>query len=217
MKKLFLLLPFLLLLTACGDARETSVLSPVSALAFTQTDTAIRLMAETAWQDSTEGTAAAQYFSGEGTDIPTAFSAAAAGIGSDLYFSHAQVILLDSVFAKQQILPLCEYLCSNSELRLGLRLAVARDASAEDILQAWAPNGEIPGFALERILSQGKNRGNAADMPFFRFYNDLLQQRTTLLPAVTIGLDGQAFPNGSAVFENGTFSYFTEGSTLYAQ
>ncbi len=211
MKKHLVFLPLLLILCSCGNARETNLLSPVSALAFGVTDNNLLLTVETAWQDSTEGSATPQYLTGKAHTIPQCFTAIASGVGSDLYFSHAQVLIIDTQIAQHGIQELCRFLCSDSEIRLGIRFAVARNASASQILQAWAPNGDIPGFALERILAQGKVRHNAIDMPFFRFYNQLLSGADANLPAITLGPDGQAIPDGTAHFSGGQFIGFTEG------
>ncbi len=216
MKKRLIFLPLLLLLCACGNARETNLLSPVSALAFDANEANLVLTVETAWQDSTEGSATPQYLTGKARTIPQCFTAIASGVGSDLYFSHAQVLILDTQVAQHNMLDLCKFLCSDSEIRLGIRFAVAHNTSAAQILQAWAPNGDIPGFALERILAQGKVRHNAIDMPFFRFYNQLLSGADANLPAITLGPDGQAIPDGTARFAGGKFIGFTEGDPTNA-
>lgn len=213
MKHIFsLLLIFALAsLSGCGDARETSLLSPVSAAAATMAEDKLRLTAEIVWQDEAEGAAKPQYLSAKADTLAQAFEKAAAGVGGEFYFSHAQVFLLDEKTAKSGIVPLCEYLTANPEARLGLRLAVARGVSAQEVLQAWAPSGEVPGIALGRKLSEAKKRGLGIDMPLFRFYNALLAGEQTALPAVTLGTDGQAVLDGIAIFQNGIFAGFQGG------
>lgn len=211
-------LAFLILLAGCGDARETSMLSPVSAAALSRDATGLHLTVETVWQDSAEGKATPQYLTAEAVSIPNLFASAANNVGSEFYFSHAQVFLVDEAAARQGLLPLCEYLCAEEDARLGIRLAVARDVTADEVLRAWAPSGEIPGIALARMLSEGEKRGSGVDMPLFRFLNLLLagQETHTALPAVTIGTDGQAVPAGLALFARDRLIGFTDGGDPYA-
>lgn len=215
MKKLLVLLP-LLLLAGCGDAKETGLLSPVSAAALSKSADGLTLTAETVFQDSAEGSASPEYLSAEAKTVPNAFSSIANNVGSEFYFSHAQAVVVDEALAREGLMPLCQYLCDESEIRLDVRLCVARNASAEDVLRAWAPNGEIPGFALSRMLSQGEKRGTGVDMPLFRFLDDLIADADTSLPAVTVGTDGQAIPSGTAYFKNGKLTGFSEGVTVDA-
>ncbi|MCB6365215.1 hypothetical protein LI291_03310 [Intestinibacillus massiliensis] len=218
MKRSLLLLPLLLLLAGCGDARETSVLSPVSAAALSGDATGLHLTVETVWQDSAEGKATPQYLTAEAATIPNLFAAAANNVGGEFYFSHAQVFLVDEAAARQGLLPLAEYLCDENDARLSIRLAVARGATADEVLRAWAPSGEIPGIALGRMLSEGEKRGSGVDMPLFRFLNLLLSGPDvhTALPAVTVGTDGQAVPSGLALFEGDRLTGFTDGGDPHA-
>lgn len=213
----FLLLPFFFL-TGCGDAREASVLSPVAAAALANDATGMHLTVETVWQDGTDGKATPQYLTSEAATIPNLFAAATNNVGGEFYFSHAQVFIIDEPIARNGLLPLCTYLCDRHDARLGIRLAVARNTSADAVLRAWAPGGEIPGIALGRMLSQGKKRGSGIDMPLFRFLNLILSSKSvhTALPAVSVGTDGQAVPAGLALFEGDRLTGFADGGASHA-
>ncbi len=216
MHKPCLALLCLLLLMGCGDAREAGVLSPVSAAALSQSTNGFTLTAETVFQDSADGSATPEYLSGEGQNIPAVFAAVANNVGSEFYFSHAQTIVLDPAIAQESLLALCNFLADESEIRLDVRLCVARDTTAEEVLRAWAPNGEVPGFALSRMLAQGESRGTGVNMPLFRFWDDLLSARPSSLPAVTLGKDGTAIPAGTAYFMYGKFIGFSKEVTPLA-
>ncbi|MGE4548639.1 MAG: hypothetical protein AB7C89_03685 [Intestinibacillus sp.] len=213
MKRIAALVLLPLLLTGCGDAREASVLSPVSAAALSNDATGLQLTVETVWQDSTEGKATPQYLTAEAATIPNLFASATNNVGGEFYFSHAQAFIIDEATARNGLLPLCTYLCDRHDARLGIRLVVARGAKANEVLRAWAPGGEIPGLALGRMLSQGKKRGSGVDMPLFRFLNLLLsgQNVRTALPAVSVGIDGEAVPAGLALFEGDRLVGFSDG------
>lgn len=213
MKKYAVILLLLsLVLTGCSDARETSVLSPVSSAAISNGATGMHLVVETVWQEGSESKATPQYMTSEATTIENLFASATNNMGGEFYFSHAQVMILDEQTARDGVLPICTYLCDRRDARLGIRLAVARDATAEEVLRAWAPGSEIPGIALGRMLSQGEKRGSGIDMPLFRFLNLILAEDTvkTALPAVSIGQDGQAVPAGLALFEGDKLIGFSD-------
>lgn len=190
-------------LSSCADARETGTLSPVSSAAISADKDGFTLTAETVFQDGIEGIATPEYLSGTAQTIEQVFDEIKNNVGGEFYFSHAQVIVIDENFAKSGISELCEYLSHKNEVRLDMRICVAKDVTAVDVLKAWAPNGEVPGFALARLLTQGEKRETGVDMPLFRFYDDMLASGESVLPAVTIGQDGTVVPAGTAVFENG--------------
>ena len=123
-----LLLPLVLLLL-CGCSRE---ISPVSALALDKTGEEYRLTAEIVRQDSLDDPASPAYLSAAGRDLPELIQTLSNLLPGEMYLSHAQVLLLDESAAEESILPLADYLCTENDVRLSLRVAVVRGGAASE-------------------------------------------------------------------------------------
>ena len=203
MKLLVKLLP-VLLLALCGCAREVS---PVSALALDKTPDGYRLTAEIVRQDSVEDAAAPAYLAVSGADMPALLQRLGDLLPGELYLSHAQVLLLGESAAEESILPLADYLCTDTGVRLSLRVAVVRGGTAAGLLKN---DDEV--YALSELLERAAREGTLPDMPLYRAAEVLHASGTAILPALTLDEFGQTAPAGTAVFTNSRLSCFLDGS-----
>lgn len=200
-----LLLPLLLLLL-CGCTRE---ISPVSALALDKTDDGYRLTAEIVRQDSLDDTASPAYLSASGRDLPELLQTLGNLLPGELYLSHAQVLLLSESAASESILPLADYLCTENDVRLSLRVAVVRGSTASDLLRN---DDEV--YVLSEMLDRAAQEGTLPDMPLYRAAEVLHANGTAILPALYLDEYGQTAPAGTAVFANERLSCFLDGSEI---
>lgn len=200
MKKL-LFLSLLLLLGGC--AREVS---PVSALSLDREGAGFRMTAEVVRQDSLDDTAAPAYLSATGHDLPELLQNLERVLSSELYLSHAQVLLLSEEVAEEGILALADYLCQDNDVRLSLRVAVVRDGAADALLKA---DDEV--YALSDLLDLAAENGTLPDMPLYRAAEVLHTDGTAILPALRVDEFGQTAPAGTAVFANEKLSCFLDG------
>ena len=226
-----LLLPLLLLLL-CGCTRE---ISPVSALALDIADTehgtvsadkekaypgetvtltvkaddGYRLTAEIVRQDSLDDTASPAYLSASGRDLPELLQTLGNLLPGELYLSHAQVLLLSESAASESILPLADYLCTENDVRLSLRVAIVRGSTASDLLRN---DDEV--YVLSEMLDRAAQEGTLPDMPLYRAAEVLHANGTAILPALYLDEYGQTAPAGTAVFANERLSCFLDGSEI---
>ena len=200
-----LLLP-LALLMLCGCSRE---LSPVSALALDKTGDSYRLTAEVVRQDSLDDTASPAYLTASGDDLPELLQTLSNLLPGELHLSHAQVLLLSEPVAEQSILPLADYLCTDNDVRLSLRVAVVRDGAASELLKN---DDEV--YALSEMLDRAVQEGTLPDMPLYRAAEVLHASGTAILPALHLDEFGQTAPAGTAVFANSQLTCFLDGSEI---
>ena len=200
-----LLLP-LTLLMLCGCSRE---LSPVSALALDKTGDIYRLTAEVVRQDSLDDTASPAYLTASGDDLPELLQTLSNLLPGELHLSHAQVLLLSEPVAEQSILPLADYLCTDNDVRLSLRVAVVRDGAASELLKN---DDEL--YVLSEMLDRAAQEGTLPDMPLYRAAEVLHASGTAILPALHLDEFGQTAPAGTAVFANSQLTCFLDGSEI---
>ena len=200
-----LLLP-VILLALYGCSREVS---PVSALALDKTAGGYRLTAEIVRQDSLDEAASPAYLTVSGSDMPDLLQRLGNLLPGELYLSHAQVLLLDESAAEESILPLADYLCTDNDVRLSLRVAVVRGSAAADLMRN---DDEV--YALSELLERAAREGTLPDMPLYRAAEVLHASGTAILPALHLDEFGQTAPDGTAVFANSQLSCFLDGSGI---
>ena len=206
MKMLVKLLLPVMMLALCGCSREVS---PVSALALDKTAGGYRLTAEIVRQDSLDEAASPAYLTVSGSDMPDLLQRLGNLLPGELYLSHAQVLLLGENAAEESILPLADYLCTDNDVRLSLRVAVVRGSTAADLLRN---DDEV--YALSELLERAAREGTLPDMPLYRAAEVLHASGTAILPALHLDEFGQTAPAGTAVFANSQLSCFLDGSGI---
>ena len=206
MKMLVKLLLPVMMLALCGCSREVS---PVSALALDKTAGGYRLTAEIVRQDSLDEAASPAYLTVSGSDMPDLLQRLGNLLPGELYLSHAQVLLLGENAAEESILPLADYLCTDNDVRLSLRVAVVRGSAAADLMRN---DDEV--YALSELLERAARGGTLPDVPLYRAAEVLHAGGTAILPALHLDEFGQSAPAGTAVFANSQLSCFLDGSGI---
>ena len=206
MKMLVKLLLPVMMLALCGCSLEVS---PVSALALDKTAGRYRLTAEIVRQDSLDEAASPAYLTVSGSDMPDLLQRLGNLLPGELYLSHAQVLLLGENAAEESILPLADYLCTDNDVRLSLRVAVVRGSAAADLMRN---DDEV--YALSELLERAAREGTLPDMPLYRAAEVLHASGTAILPALHLDEFGQSAPAGTAVFANSQLSCFLDGSGI---
>lgn len=172
------------------------------------------LTAEAVRQDSLEGNAASLYLTTSGDDPAALFTGAEQLLAGQLYLSHARTFVIDEAVAREGIAPLVQALLAQDDVRLTLRLAVARDVTADEIVRAQAVVEEIPGEALGALLDAHAVQGGLPDLPLCRVSDRILSGADFSLPALTLTEDGRVIPAGQADFRLGRMTGFSGGEGL---
>lgn len=223
MKRLCLLLPLLTLLSGCSPRSDrraelnqnASQLLPVSALAIDTHENGFAMTVETVRQDSLNGDAAPAYFTVEGETFDELFLRADELLASRLYLSHTQAIVISPPLAQFSLPALVDSLLGRPDVRLTLRIAVARNAAPDEVLRADAVVEGIPGMALAALLDRRAADGSLADCPLFRLLDRTMSDLPISLPVVKLNQDGHAAPDGSVQLAYNTLT-FTTGGTRHA-
>ena len=195
----------LLLCAGCTSRGGAGDLLPVlSAGISAQPDGSLQLTAEAVRQNSLEGDAASLYLTASGNNPDALFAGAEQLLAGKLYLSHARTVVIDASIAEQGIGPLVRALLARSDVRLTLRLAVAR---------AQAVVEDIPGEALGSLLDGHTARGELPDLPLCRVADRILSGGDFSLPAVTLTGDGRVIPAGQADFRLARMTGFSGGDS----
>lgn len=207
MKRWILCFLPLFLLSGCGSYRETDKLTIVSAGALDAVPAGAALTCETVMlsPESKSPTAALLY--AESADVPSSFAAANLKLGTDLYWSHAQVLAVDEALCRKGIGEWLDFFSRNPELRMSCRILAVRGAKAQDVFKKNDLSGDVPGYDLGQLAQEGALAGMLPDVPLNRLVEDMLSPGVDpVLPAVTVSQDGQCMPAGAAVLRDGKLS-----------
>lgn len=206
-------LALLILCSGCAQSekRAGDLLPILSAGISRSKDGSLTLTAEAVRQDSLEGNATPVYLTASGPDPDALFRSAAQLLAGDLYLSHARTVVVDAAVAQDGIPPLVQTLLTRDDVRLTMRIAIARNASADKIVRAQAVAQDIPGEALAALLQGNATRGKLPDLPLCRIADQLLTGADFSLPALTLTTDGRVIPAGQANFRLGRLVGFSGG------
>lgn len=213
MKRMILLGAALCLaLYSGGVGHGAGDLLPILSASVSHTpDDTLKLTAEAVRQDSLEGNAASVYLTASGDTPEQLLSEIEQMLAGQLYLSHARTIVLDKAVAQNGLSPLVQTLIKRNDVRLTLRIAVARDVPADSVVRAQAVAEEIPGAALGSLLDAHAKRGGLPDLPLCRIADCMLSGQDFSLPALTLTSDGRVIPAGVAHFHDGHLQRFSGG------
>lgn len=213
MKRILLLVGALCLaLYTGGVGHGAGDLLPILSASISQeSGNQLTLTAEAVRQDSLEGNAASVYLTASGTSTEQLLSEIEQMLAGQLYLSHARTIVIDETVARNGFSSLVQTLLKRSDVRLTLRIAVARGVPADAIVKAQAVAEEIPGAALGALMDAHAKHGGLPDLPLCRTADSLLSGQDFCLPALTLTADGRVIPAGRAQFHQGQFVRFSGG------
>lgn len=203
MKRILICLSaLLLLLCGCDSYRETNRLTIVSAGGVERAnDDSVKLLVETVKLSQDSTTPEAALMTAFGDSVPSAFHNASLRMGTDLYWSHAQVIIIGQNLTRDGISPLLDYLSRNPEMRMSCRLITVKDAEAAELLTPSPLSGEVPGYDLGLLVTRGTEVGFSPDVPLYKLLDTLLSEGVDpVIPAVTMQ-GKQCMPYGCAIFQ----------------
>lgn len=191
-----------LCISLCGCSwRDAGDLSPVTAGAVTWQDNKYTLTAELAVPTADSAVPESKTVTGTADSLTQAIDNAGTGHDAQLYWSHARVMLLDTVLLKNGMQDAVQALTVSSEVRPSVRLCAVKNASADAILTACdSVSGDPAGFALGDSIDLAVEQSQVPDMPLYRVLDRIQSDGIDpILPAVSIQGE-QAVLDGAALF-----------------
>lgn len=107
-----------------------------------------------------------------------AFVFAGTSEGLSPLYSHARVLIIGKRAAERDVGKLLDFFLREYTARSDILIAIAED-SAEDILRAKIAGGTAGAAVIERVLTEGHERGRNVLVPLYKFVNLLLSETDT--------------------------------------
>lgn len=167
MKKIKLLLfpLFLFLLTGCYNYREVNNLAITSAIGIDKEGDEYITTAQVVTTKKSTGNVNASenipsiVYTSKGNTIQEALRKTVLESPKRLYASHLEILVIGDALAKEGIEEILEFFFRDPEIRMQFLVVIAKNASAEDVLECLTP--------LETISAQNIRDTIETDMEFF--------------------------------------------------
>ena len=184
-KKILLPCALLLLCSGCWDYREMDSLSIVAGAALDVTPEGLPCFTAELADLQQPDVVAPQILTGTGESFLAAGMHASGQTGRELYFGHAQSVVISQQLAQEGVGAALDYISRQNDNRLSLHLMVSREETAAAILQAQPATEQLGSFELSLQAKQEGEKGT--DMPFYKFYSELKAPGIDpFLPAVSV-------------------------------
>lgn len=127
---------------------------------------------------------------GKAATMQDAATACEKFIGKPLYWAHLQAIILAGEMPTQSVMEVADFIITDNETPLSVRLIMAPETNAEQIWQNEDRGdkkvSDLKSFALVKTLTSRIT--NAPDAPFYKFYRDIKgKKKSALLPILQDG------------------------------
>lgn len=235
MKKLFILIPIIFLLTGCYNYREINELAIVSGISITKEGNDIKLTTEVInpkkEQDSSSG-AEPEFitYTKKAKSIQEAIRKMIQDSPKKMYGAHIEILIIDEKIAKENLIDILDFFARDPEIRSEFKVLIGK---SDDILKITTPLEKISSQNIHDSLeNNSKYLGYANIMTYHELINNVLNPNIELvLPVIDIKgskKEGQkkdnitdteieATPNlsGMAIFKNNKLKgYLTEKEAL---
>lgn len=180
MKKLVLILIFLLGTAGCYDYVELNDLAIVSGIGIDQEDDGYRITFEILNQAKTPDPPSieAQTISGTGATIATAFNNTANQTPRRAYLAHLKVLVLDQKLQPKQIIEILDYIFRAPQIRNEFHLLVTQNCKAAQILNLKNKNIPIISTQIETLIESNKyQKSNANQIRFVTMVIDYFNKQ----------------------------------------
>jgi spore germination protein KC len=168
-----------LLLTGCASSHEVNTLGISVCLGIDKTENGYRVSEQVinpraiASKKSTNESPVVVY-TGEGTSIHETIARLTTVTSRKIYHSHLRMVILGEEVAKQGIADIIDYLLRYHEFRTDFYFAIAKGATAKEILDILTPVEAIPGVDMFNKLKMSyENWAPTKAMRIIELANDL--------------------------------------------
>lgn len=196
MKKLKLIIIFILvfLLTGCGDYRELTNMSIVSAMGLDKIDDNYELtvqILDSKLQPASETGAASPeivVYSATGKTIHETLRNAILQAPKKLYIGHVETVIISEEAAYENVSAFFDFILRDSEASKDFNVLIAKDYSIKEIMDILTPIETIPAENLaSSIENASMSEGSIINIPFDKFVANVLEKGIDAVsPIVTI-------------------------------
>lgn len=162
----------LLCCSGCRDRQENDDLTVVAGIAVDGEHGAYRLTTETLVSGGEEEGGKRLLTESSGVTLNSALLETANLTARQLYYTHAQTLVVSRDLALQSLEPLCKALERQNNFRLSLRILVAQD-SAGEMLSLKKPQESAASFQLRAMADTSWHNATSPDTPLYRFLADV--------------------------------------------
>ena len=175
MKKLTLLVISLsLCLSGCKNYAEVENLTIVTAVGVDKVEDMLEVSIEVV--KFTKDSQKVSIVVASGQTYHEAITNAIKITGNELYFSHAQVLILSDEIANEGVYSFMDTIYRNSDLRLDMSILIAKDNSAYEILSAKSLIDDISGLQIKTIIDSNDLVSEVPSMPVYEFIDDVTSE-----------------------------------------
>ncbi len=157
--------------TGCRDREENHDLTVVAGMAVDGKNGDYRLVTETLTAGGEQEGGKRLLTKSSGMTLNGALLETANLTAQQLYYTHAQTLVVSRDLAEESLEPLLQALERQNSFRLSLRLVVAQDAAA-DLLSLKEPQNNAASFQLRSMTDTSWHNATSPDTPLYRFLAD---------------------------------------------
>jgi spore germination protein KC len=174
--------------TGCWNYREIENLAIVSGIAVDKKEDKYIVTTEIIdIKGNKDPTQSTKIVSSEGITIFDAVRNAIEVEGRKLYFSHAQIVIINKDIAEESIIPVLDWITRDNEPRYTLRFLISKENSAKEILMYKPITSDILSFELGDMIVSERNLSKSVNIEEWQLLNDLPRKGiSAVLPTVDI-------------------------------
>ncbi|SES10940.1 Ger(x)C family spore germination protein [Psychrobacillus sp. OK032] len=178
-KKILLLLSLIFLLSGCWDKRELNELAITMALGIDQSDDGYKVSAQVVVPSELSSKGGAGHsqivlFQATGKTLDDALRKLTKESPRLIYPGHLQMLVFGESLAKEGIGKALDFISRNWEVRADFYLVVAKDSTAEEILNVQTPLENMPSNSMFNTLQKATvNNSTTTGIKLVDFIGDL--------------------------------------------
>ncbi len=206
MKKIVILISFILLLSGCYDYNELNDLAIIAGVGIDYEDEMYKVTFEvlsTKKTGETSGASSAYLVSAKGHTLTEAFMNNGNNMDKVAYYDHVEVVIISEEVAKSHLEEVSEYIIRASKIRNEMYLVVSKDNKAEDVLKATSKEKPVASTFITDLLKQSSKTSSVGFYePFTKTLGNMLTPGEDAICSVVNIKDKEIFLDGMALFKD---------------
>jgi len=169
-----------LILSGCWNYKELSDLGIMTGLAIDKNNKDNNFIVtfeiidfkKTAQKDPTKS----EIFQVEGKTLFDAANNAVKLVGMDLFWSHAEIVVISEQVAREGILPILDLIARDHEVRDDMHIYISKNRTASEILMEKPIANLVRSFELKSMIDKDVNLSEIPHVAFYEFLKALIDK-----------------------------------------